>query len=72
MAQILAHGFTLPPPLAVRPDLTDGDVAWLNAQLALCDEPAVHYTRDLPTPPPPGGQRPPAPTSWIQMTTVRG
>jgi hypothetical protein len=42
----------IPPPLAVRPELTADDVAWLNGQLALTDRPPVRYSRELPLPPP--------------------
>lgn len=41
----------IPPPLAIRPELTDGDVAWLNGQLALVDTPQVRYARMLPASP---------------------
>lgn len=46
----------LPPRLAVRPELTDEDVRWLNSHLELVDRPAVKYSRQgPPTPPPSGG-----------------
>lgn len=45
----------IPPPLAVRPELTADDVAWLNEQMALTDRPPVRYARDLPVPVPPSG-----------------
>lgn len=45
----------IPPPLAVRPELTADDVAWLNEQMALTERPPVRYARKLPDPP-----RPPA------------
>jgi hypothetical protein len=63
----------IPPPLAVRPELTDEDVAWLNEQLALTSRPPVQYARVLPAAPlPPSGARLATDTSWIAMTAVRG
>lgn len=89
----LAGVAMIPPPLAVRPELTDDDVDWLNTQLQLVGRPPVVYARRLPQPPPPSSGRtpawahgiavpggpapasppkPPPPTGWITMTTVRG
>lgn len=53
----LAGVEAIPPPLAVRPELTDGDVTWLNEQLALTERPSVRYARELPAPPPPSSGR---------------
>lgn len=47
----------LPPRLAVRPELTDDDVAWLNGQMAMVDNPPVRYVREIPLPPPSGRYR---------------
>jgi hypothetical protein len=41
----------IPPPVAVMPELTAEDVAWLNDQMALTDRPPVSYARELPRPP---------------------
>jgi hypothetical protein len=41
----------IPPPLAIRPELTEDDVRWLNDQMALVDRPPVQYARELPRPP---------------------
>lgn len=55
----LAGVAAIPPPLAVRPEMTDGDVTWLNEQMALTERPPVRYARQLPAPPPPpSGRRP--------------
>ena len=63
----------IPPPLAVRPELNDDDIAWLNEQLALTSRPPVRYARALPLPPPPPpGARAAADTSWITTAVVRG
>lgn len=40
-----------PPRLAVLPELTADDVAWLNKHLALTEQPPVRYARELPCPP---------------------
>lgn len=83
----LAGVAMIPPPLDVRPELTDDDVDWLNTQLQLGGRPPVVYARQLPKPPlppsgrtpawadtiaVPSGHRPPPDTGWITMTTVRG
>lgn len=54
----------VPPTLAVRPELTEADVGWLNAQLDLCGRASVRYARQVPTQPPP-------PTGWITTTLVK-
>lgn len=36
----------LPPPLAVHPELTSEDVAWLNDQLALAGRPVRYVTAE--------------------------
>lgn len=41
----------IPPPVAVVPELTADDVAWLNDQMALTERPPVRYARELPRPP---------------------
>jgi len=41
----------IPPPTAVRPELTPDDVAWLNEQMALTGRPPVRYACVLPRPP---------------------
>jgi hypothetical protein len=72
--QKLAPGASrlLPPRLAVRPELTDDDVAWLNRQLELVDRPEVRFARTLPLPPPPSGRRPPpVDKGWIRTTLIR-
>jgi hypothetical protein len=51
------------PPVTVRPELTDDDVAWLNEHLDLAGDPSVRYARE-PEPPPPWG--------WVSMVQVRG
>lgn len=40
-----------PTPVAVRPELTDDDVAWLNEQMARVGNPPVRYAREIPLPP---------------------
>ena len=61
-----------PPRLAVHPELTADDVAWLNRQLELVDTPTVRFAREIAVPPPPSGMRPPpSDKSWIKMITVR-
>lgn len=62
----------IPPPTALRPELTDGDVAWLNGQMALTGRPPVQFAREIPIPALPSGVRPAPPTGWITMTEVRG
>lgn len=62
----------IPPPLAVCPELTDDDVAWLNGQLALTERPPMTYAREVPVPALPSGKRPSPVTGWITMTEVRG
>ncbi len=47
----------IPPPTALRPELTDDDVVWLNGQMELTGRPSVQYARSLPTPPPSSGIR---------------
>ncbi|NMO52018.1 hypothetical protein HH310_12525 [Actinoplanes sp. TBRC 11911] len=47
-----------PPLTALDPRLTDDDVAWLNRQLELVDNPRVKYAREIPPPPPPSGRVP--------------
>lgn len=61
----------IPPPTAVRPELTTDDVAWLNEQMALTDRPPVRYAREIPIPAPPSGARPAPPTGWITTVEVR-
>jgi hypothetical protein len=60
----LAGVAMIPPPLAVCPELTADDVAWLNEQMALTDRPPVRYARELPIPPLPSGRRPSG-ESWF-------
>jgi hypothetical protein len=55
---MMAPGAVRPPRLAVRPELTEADVAWLNQQMALTDQPPVTYARAIPAPPPPSGGKP--------------
>lgn len=70
----LGDAARLPPRLAVHPELTDDDVAWLNEQLTLVDRPAVRYARALPLPPLSSGlaPRPTPDTSWIKTERVIG
>ena len=56
MGTWLARDFPPIVPIRLVPELTDDDVAWLNAQLELCDEPTVHYARELWPPPLPSGR----------------
>jgi hypothetical protein len=55
----------IPPPLAVRPELTADDVAWLNEQMAHTERPPVRYAREMPLPP--MG----SPTGFITTVKVR-
>lgn len=41
----------IPPPLAIRPELKQEDVDWLNDQMAITGKPPVKYSRRLPRPP---------------------
>lgn len=61
----------IPPPLAVRPELTADDVAWLNDQMALTERPPVRYARELPVPALPSGAalRPPTGRGTHVMST---
>lgn len=43
------------PRLALRPELTEEDVAWLNRQMGMTDDPPVRYAREIPLPPLPSG-----------------
>lgn len=43
-----------PVRLAVRPELTVDDIAWLNEQMAMVGDPPVRYVREVPLPPPSG------------------
>ena len=55
----------IPPPLAVRPEFTDDDVRWLNAQMQLTGKPPVRYAREMPPPPPPPWGL------WMQTESIR-
>lgn len=67
----LAGVAMIPPPMAVRPELTADDVAWLNEQMALTERPPVQYARAVPIPALPSGRCPAPPTGWITTTEVR-
>lgn len=69
--QFVVPSTPLPPRIAVMPELSPADVAWLNRHLELCGQPEVRYARTHPPSPPPSGRKAPPDTSWITMTTIR-
>jgi len=72
--QAFAAGFDAswrPPRVALNPNLTDDDVAWLNGQLELVETPTVRFAREIKPPPLPSGKVPRPASAELRLPTER-